>query len=1763
MNQYIDVHYSHGDTNAKTKAQYQYNRGQILRIYGITKDALPGENGVTYVHFSVRGMNKPISKEAEFFVEYGKPNSEYLGVEIPSVLFTQKNSIVAYVYLSSQQTSQTIYKVEIPIIERPVPDGYDLDDEEMDDIERMILELRDATDKAEALSELTVSSETLEAEEESSAEVTEKGNVKNIHFGIPKGEAGGYYEPHVGYDGQLTWWPSKDDMPWPDSVNIRGPQGPQGMPGGTAELSTKRVEDGTRVMFMTKVPSHTGEMTTFQSFVVPDGERGDPGIVPVVLNTSGQEINIENSAEHQIQAMKIYGKTTQGATPTIDTPVDPMNLAESESMKIATVNKASSIVIKSQPADFTGPLESEMTFKIEAEGAGLSYQWQYSHNGGTNWADSFVSTVNQTTDTLTFPLKSWHDGYLIRCIVADVLGNVEYSSSALIKIGELPPIQITSQPAEAYASVGETVEFKVDATGTDLSYKWQWTDNKSGEEYIWNDSTAESSVSKTLLIEATSHRNGYQYRCVITDSNGNQVISEEVMLTVTEEPKAKISNAEISIANGLPGLKVDSNGNYTDLNGQQWIADSIEYDVNTKKYKYIQRIAKKRIQNDVTWQTAGTNVWRFFGNSSILLPDVDLTYVKGFLCTHFKYAEIAESKNLFQISASGNIGFAFIEKDATELTSSELISEFKNFITNNEVYMYYVLKTPVETELTDIDLSTLKTFHPNTHILNSEDAFMDIDYVADTKIYLDNRIDAIPAGPPGPKGDRGDQGPRGAQGLPGFIPIIENQTSSVIGVSDASECGLNNFTIYGKTTQDGTPTSDDPIIPNYIRTGNLSVKINGANIVDWANPYSRTSVTEFTSSEDGSEISVSGLKSYAHVLYELDPAALSGKTLYCSVGSYTSPQSGAKASVQLVYAVDSKKTYTGFLSSSKIITIPDNADRVYLQATCNNTSTDLESSNTLTFVNPMVTVIENVDEWSQYKLQSAPITVSEGGNENITIITQPKNVNASLDSIVVFNVMANGEGLTYKWELYNPSTSKWADSAATGANSNEITLKVQSHQNGFKYRCNITDVNGSTVQTIPAKLTIDDTKVKPVYSPTTRTGLHGLPVSTGGNYIDENGQQWVADTVEYDAETGLTKCTQRIRASILDGSEEWRRETTNENYIFSVYNLGFTKNVEGLCSHFSANTINSSNSRIGFSAKSSSSAIRFRPDDYATLTLDEWKARLAADPITVVYALAEPVVTYVSSERLAELHTYLPYTTISNNYGAAMRLEYIADTKEYVNKVQPGPQGEQGVQGTQGPQGVQGMPGVLPILETASGSILDLKGTANHPLQSIVVYGRTSTSNAPSVDNPATLINAVEDGEIGISTINKKPSITLRLNPANFEAAEGDTMSFKAEAEGMFLSYQWEYKIQDQDWIKSTQPGNTTSVISMIHRPYRDGYLYRCKITDAYGNVIYTNEATAYDGTSKTFRIIAQPADANVAANQMIKFKVEAEGEGLTYQWKYQTANNLVNWIDSVDEGCKTNEVSFVADSSYNGYKYYCQITDASGATLSSNIVNVVIGEDVSYESNKIEFSIPNKLSSVPVSSNGTYVDQNGQSRIADTIEYDAKTGITKYVQRVWYGRLTSTSHNWSTSSALVGRYNINNPTPALMRGVAPLCTSFIGNAGSTTEVGYVYNNSGTQLCFNTSFATIDEWKEYLDTNEVYVVYAMATPVETELTTVYMQNVKSFYPDTVVLNSDNAYMNVEYVLDTKEYVDNSIAAYEKYINDLIEAKIGVIENGTY
>ena len=72
-------------------------------------------------------------------------------------------------------------------------------------------------------------------------------------------------------------------------------------------------------------------------------------------------------------------------------------------------------------------------------------------------------------------------------------------------------------------------------------------------------------------------------------------------------------------------------------------------------------------------------------------------------------------------------------------------------------------------------------------------------------------------------------------------------------------------------------------------------------------------------------------------------------------------------------------------------------------------------------------------------------------------------------------------------------------------------------------------------------------------------------------------------------------------------------------------------------------------------------------DDWLGL-LREWYTQ--GCPLVGVFTLATPIETPLSQEELAayaSLHTYKEHTTVSNNAGAWMDLEYVMDAKKYID----------------------------------------------------------------------------------------------------------------------------------------------------------------------------------------------------------------------------------------------------------------------------------------------------------------------------------------------------------------------------------------------------------------------------------------------------------------------------------------------------------------
>ena len=88
--------------------------------------------------------------------------------------------------------------------------------------------------------------------------------------------------------------------------------------------------------------------------------------------------------------------------------------------------------------------------------------------------------------------------------------------------------------------------FTVKASGSGLSYQWQYRTSSSG---TWNNSTGTGCKTATLSVTAESYRSGYQYRCKVTNSAGT-VTSNAATLNVCVKPSITTQPKSVTAMTG-------------------------------------------------------------------------------------------------------------------------------------------------------------------------------------------------------------------------------------------------------------------------------------------------------------------------------------------------------------------------------------------------------------------------------------------------------------------------------------------------------------------------------------------------------------------------------------------------------------------------------------------------------------------------------------------------------------------------------------------------------------------------------------------------------------------------------------------------------------------------------------------------------------------------------------------------------------------------------------------------------------------------------------------------------------------------------------------------------------------------------------------------------------------------------------------------------------------------------------------------------------
>lgn len=184
----------------------------------------------------------------------------------------------------------------------------------------------------------------------------------------------------------------------------------------------------------------------------------------------------------------------------------------------------------------------------------------------------------------------------------------------------------------------------------------------------------------------------------------------------------------------------------------------------------------------------------------------------------------------------------------------------------------------------------------------------------------------------------------------------------------------------------------------------------------------------------------------------------------------------------------------------------------------------------------------------------------------------------------------------------------------------------------------------------------------------TPNGLPGIPVASGGNYTDENGQQWICDEVDF--EKGVY--VQRVVLAKLTSTMNWKYSSSTNRFYTVISNAkadySYRKFI-GLCSHYPAG-VQDKNVAISY-INEGNEGVAIRDESRFSGDMGAFKAWLDANDVWVLLQAKEQRETALSAEQLAAfalLHTNCPNTTVFNDKNAGMEVKYVADTKLYIDK---------------------------------------------------------------------------------------------------------------------------------------------------------------------------------------------------------------------------------------------------------------------------------------------------------------------------------------------------------------------------------------------------------------------------------------------------------------------------------------------------------------
>lgn len=731
--------FTDNDDYARTYGLWQWDYGQQLRIEGLH---LPT---AVEIHFALQETG------GEAIPRVGTTKDGVTTVTIPDSMLEGNRAawtaekmynIYAWIYLSDQKSGETIKRITMQVKSRPKPEAF------------------------EAPGDGEIFHEAIEAVNDAAKRAEEAGDKAVVAAEEAKAAATQTAEHLQATEGLAEQVETNADTVAQDKQTVAGMLSQTQQAASDAALSAQAAKLSEIAAAQAQTGAEAAEDTARQYAEETEADRQAVANDKQVVSQMREAVAADRQAVEQTAAQ--FGQTAQDALTAIgqaqSTAVGAIKaegnkqttaVQEAGTQAVSEVTEAKTEAVQSVTAE-----GDKQTKRVEDAAAGIvADREQISQNktdiaglveGMTDLAPAIHSTASGSVITANDAAegrpfrrlrvfgKSTQDGAPsvenpVPIVSAGESGNITVE----VRGKNLLPFPYVDGMTKTTNGITFTVnaDRSITCTGTAINQaffnlnKQRYTANPTDFNKYYSALDCRYDHSNNITHISVSKSDGYVNKTIYP------MIVKKGETNLDYEPYREPQSLTLQTPNGLPGVPVTKDGNYTDQNGQQWVCDEIDLE----RGKYVQRVAIEKNNGGWELKPSSDTPGRFFQHNK--LTNIFSIALKKSLCNIASFTSWGAPVNDKYAFALNGHGIYFSPPKGAEITAEELNAKLNSL--SFPVVVVGELATPIERDLTPEEIAAykaLRTYGPTTVITNDAGAGMEVTYVADTKAYIDKKF---------------------------------------------------------------------------------------------------------------------------------------------------------------------------------------------------------------------------------------------------------------------------------------------------------------------------------------------------------------------------------------------------------------------------------------------------------------------------------------------------------------------------------------------------------------------------------------------------------------------------------------------------------------------------------------------------------------------------------------------------------------------------------------------------------------------------------------------------------------------------------------------------------------------------------------------------------------------------------------------------------------------------------------------------------------